>query len=51
MNSGLSTADGAGLGTWFYPTGSQGDDRAGGFPRIPMLDIENPMNNYYLMRK
>ena len=52
MNSGLSTADGAGLGTLgFTEQVAKAMTAAAGFGEFQLLDIENPMNNYYLMGK
>jgi 2-polyprenyl-3-methyl-5-hydroxy-6-metoxy-1,4-benzoquinol methylase len=52
MNSGLSTADGAGLGTLgFTHQVAETMTQQAGFREFQLLDIENPMNNYYLMGK
>ena len=52
MNSGLSTADGAGLGTLgFTQQVAKTMTQQAGFREFQLLDIENPMNNYYLMGK
>ena len=52
MNSGLSAADGAGLGTLGF-TESVAREMTGlaGFREFELLEIENPMNNYYLLGK
>ena len=52
MNSGLSTADGAGLGTLGFtePLAREMTAEAG-FREFELLAIENPMNNYYLLGK
>ena len=52
MNSGLSAADGAGLGTLgFTQQVAKTMTQQAGFREFQLLDIENPMNNYYLMGK
>ena len=52
MNSGLSMADGAGLGTLgFTENVARTMTSQAGFRGFRLLDIENPMNNYYLMNK
>ncbi len=52
MNSGLSTADGAGLGTLgFTEQVAREMTAASGFSGFAKLDVENPMNNYYLLSK
>ena len=52
MNSGLSTADGAGLGTLgFTEQVARQMTGASGFTGFEKLDVENPMNNYYLLSK
>jgi hypothetical protein len=52
MNSGLSTADGAGLGALGFtePMAREMTAQAG-FREFELLAIENPMNNYYLLGK
>jgi len=52
MNSGMSTADGAGLGTLGFTRNlAEQMTRAAGFSEFLQLDIESPMNNYYLLKK
>jgi hypothetical protein len=52
MSSGLSTPDGAGLGTLgFNEVVARGMTSAAGFTRFRRLDYDNPMNNYYEIRK
>lgn len=52
MNSGLSTADGAGLGTLgFTQQLAETMTAEAGFRGFELLNIENPMNNYYLLSK
>ena len=52
MNSGLSTADGAGLGTLGFTEQLAREMTArSGFQDFQLLNIENPMNNYYLLNK
>ena len=52
MNSGLSTADGAGLGTLGFTEQLAREMTArSGFKDFQLLNIENPMNNYYLLNK
>lgn len=52
MNSGLSTRDGAGLGTpGFTAQVARQMTAASGFTGFGKPDIENPMNNYYLLSK
>lgn len=52
MNSGLSTEDGAGLGTLgFTEQVARQMTAAAGFSKFEQLPIENPMNNYYLLQK
>ena len=52
MASGLSKADGAGLGTLgFNETVAREMTQAAGFTRFRRLDYDNPFNNYYEIRK
>jgi hypothetical protein len=52
MSSALSTADGAGLGTLGFNEAVARDmTAAAGFSRFRRLDYDNPMNNYYEVRK
>jgi hypothetical protein len=52
MNSGLSTEDGAGLGTLgFTRSLAEKMTMAAGFEAFTQLDIDSPMNNYYLLKK
>lgn len=52
MNSGMSTADGAGLGTLGFTRNlAEEMTRAAGFDDFSQLDIDSPMNNYYLLKK
>ncbi len=52
MASGLSKADGAGLGTMGFNEGiAQAMTRAAGFTRFRRLDYDNPFNSYYEVRK
>ncbi len=52
MNSGLSTKDGAGLGTLgFTKELAREMTTAAGFSSFAQLPVENPMNNYYLLSK
>ena len=52
MNSGLSVADGAGLGTLGFTEGVAREMTAQvGFVQFERLDVDNPMNNYYVLRK
>ena len=52
MNSGMSTADGAGLGTLgFTRKVAEEMTKAVGFDDFSQLDIDSPMNNYYLLKK
>ena len=52
MASGLSKADGAGLGTLGFnePTARE-MTRAAGFTRFRRLDYDNPFNSYYEIRR
>ncbi len=52
MASGLSKADGAGLGTLGFnePTARE-MTRAAGFTRFRQLDYDNPFNSYYEIRR
>jgi 2-polyprenyl-3-methyl-5-hydroxy-6-metoxy-1,4-benzoquinol methylase len=52
MSASLSTPDGAGLGTLgFNEVVARGMTSAAGFTRFRRLDYDNPMNNYYEIRK
>jgi 2-polyprenyl-3-methyl-5-hydroxy-6-metoxy-1,4-benzoquinol methylase len=52
MASGLSKADGAGLGTLgFNETVARQMTQAAGFTRFRRLDYDNPFNSYYEIRK
>ena len=52
MNSGLSTEDGAGLGTLGFTRNlAEQMTLAAGFDEFSQLDIDSPMNNYYLLKK
>lgn len=52
MNSGLSTPDGAGLGTLGFTEGVAREmTGAAGFVDFERLDVDNPMNSYYVLRK
>lgn len=52
MNSGLSTEDGAGLGTLGFTRAlAEKMTMAAGFAAFTQLDIDSPMNNYYLLKK
>ena len=52
MSSSLSTADGAGLGTLgFNEEVAREMTGNAGFGRFQRLDFDNPMNNYYEVRK
>ena len=52
MNSGMSTEDGAGLGTLGFTRNlAEQMTMAAGFSEFLQLDIESPMNNYYLLKK
>ena len=52
MNSGMSTEDGAGLGTLGFTRNlAEQMTMAAGFSEFFQLDIESPMNNYYLLKK
>lgn len=52
MNSGMSTEDGAGLGTLgFTREVAQQMSSEAGFTGFEQLDVDNPLNNYYVMRK
>jgi 2-polyprenyl-3-methyl-5-hydroxy-6-metoxy-1,4-benzoquinol methylase len=52
MASGLSKADGAGLGTLgFNETVALDMTQAAGFTRFQRLDYDNPFNSYYEIRK
>jgi len=52
MNSSMSTPDGAGLGTLgFTESLAQEMTSAAGFGGFQKLDVENPLNNYYVLTK
>ena len=52
MSSGLSTPDGAGLGTLgFTRNMAESMGLAAGFTGFQHLEVDNPMNNYYLFSK
>ncbi|MFU8814409.1 MAG: class I SAM-dependent methyltransferase [Pseudomonadales bacterium] len=52
MSSAMSSADGAGLGTLgFNEAVAREMTREAGFTRFRRLDHDNPMNNYYEVRK
>jgi len=52
MSSALSTPDGAGLGTLgFNEAVAREMTTAAGFTRFQRLDFDNPMNNYYEVRR
>lgn len=52
MNSGMSTEDGAGLGTLGFTRGvAEQMTAAAGFGDFKQLEIDNPLNNYYLLAK
>ncbi len=52
MNSGLSTRDGAGLGTLGFTRNlAEQMTLAAGFAEFSQLAIDSPMNNYYLLKK
>jgi 2-polyprenyl-3-methyl-5-hydroxy-6-metoxy-1,4-benzoquinol methylase len=52
MSSALSTRDGAGLGTLgFNEQVARDMTAAAGFTRFRRVDFDNPMNNYYEVRK
>ena len=52
MNSGMSTADGAGVGySRIYRKVAEEMTKAAGFDDFSQLDIDSPMNNYYLLRE
>jgi 2-polyprenyl-3-methyl-5-hydroxy-6-metoxy-1,4-benzoquinol methylase len=52
MNSGMSATDGAGLGTLGFTEGVARDmTGAAGFASFDRLDVDNPMNSYYVLRK
>jgi 2-polyprenyl-3-methyl-5-hydroxy-6-metoxy-1,4-benzoquinol methylase len=52
MNSGMSASDGAGLGTLGFTEGVAREmTHAAGFSSFDRLDVDNPMNSYYVLRK
>ena len=52
MNSGMSTEDGAGLGTLGFTRNlAEQMTKVAGFEDFSQLDIESPMNSYYLLKK
>ena len=52
MNSGMSTADGAGLGTLgFTEQTARQMTQSAGFGSFTRLEVDNPLNNYYVLRK
>lgn len=52
MNSGMSTEDGAGLGTLgFTESVAREMTDAAGFVQFQRLDVDNPMNSYYVLHK
>jgi hypothetical protein len=52
MNSGMSTEDGAGLGTLGFTRNlAEQMTKVAGFDDFCQLDIESPMNSYYLLKK
>ncbi|MEM9623212.1 MAG: methyltransferase domain-containing protein [Pseudomonadota bacterium] len=52
MSAGLSTADGAGLGTLGFTEGVAREmTAAAGFASFRKLDVDNPLNNYYVLTR
>lgn len=52
MSSGMSTTDGAGLGTLGFTEGvARQMTAAAGFQQFEKLDVDNPMNSYYVLKK
>jgi hypothetical protein len=52
MNSAMSTADGAGLGTLGFTTAvAKQMTSAAGFSQFTQLELDSPLNNYYAMAK
>ena len=52
MNSAMSTEDGAGLGTLGFTEGLAREmTQEAGFVDFQKLNVENPLNNYYVLRK
>ena len=52
MNSAMSTEDGAGLGTLGFTEGLAREmTQQAGFVDFEKLDVDNPLNSYYVLRK